>query len=150
MGERLILSPVMLTAVGVWNLVECQVGIIAACAPPMKPALKNLFPRDSLVNLLDSIRDSISKGSRASSTSSRRPYARADSDGSPSFTEDKDHSVFSKVEIDHGLNSDVPHLATPDGIYVRRDLDYGSAERECERDVYKRWIVWHKGEVPER
>ena len=42
---------VLLTAIGTWNFIEVQIGIMAACAPPMRPILSDLVPRQSFINL---------------------------------------------------------------------------------------------------
>ncbi|KAK4170120.1 hypothetical protein QBC43DRAFT_679 [Cladorrhinum sp. PSN259] len=46
----------ILTGIGIWNLVEVQVGIIAACGPTLRPILARIFPFEaatySLMSLL--------------------------------------------------------------------------------------------------
>ncbi|KAK4143923.1 uncharacterized protein C8A04DRAFT_28265 [Dichotomopilus funicola] len=44
----------ILTGIGIWNLVEVQVGIIAACGPTLRPVLGRIFPGDfaSLASML--------------------------------------------------------------------------------------------------
>jgi hypothetical protein len=47
---------VILTGLSVWNLVEVQVGIIAACAPTLRPILNHIIPTESIRSLLGSMR----------------------------------------------------------------------------------------------
>lgn len=42
----------MLTGISIWNLVEVQVGIIAACGPTLRSHLTHLLPTESLVSLI--------------------------------------------------------------------------------------------------
>jgi hypothetical protein len=51
----LIHDPVVLTGLSVWNLVEVQVGIIAACGPTLRPILNHIIPTESIRSLLGSM-----------------------------------------------------------------------------------------------
>ncbi|KAK3384843.1 hypothetical protein B0H63DRAFT_448946 [Podospora didyma] len=44
-----------LTAILVWNLVELQVGIIAACGPTLRVILSHIMPTETLTSLLSSM-----------------------------------------------------------------------------------------------
>jgi hypothetical protein len=52
----LIHDSVILTGLSVWNLVEVQVGIIAACGPTLRPILNHIIPTESIRSLLGSMR----------------------------------------------------------------------------------------------
>lgn len=50
--------------ISIWNLVEVQVGIIAACGPTLRSILTHILPTESLVSLISLPRNSKSKESR--------------------------------------------------------------------------------------
>ncbi|KAH9873704.1 hypothetical protein IAQ61_004330 [Plenodomus lingam] len=47
---------VVLTGLSIWNLVEVQFGIIAACGPTLRPILTHILPTGSIRSLLGSMR----------------------------------------------------------------------------------------------
>ncbi|KAK0714039.1 hypothetical protein B0T26DRAFT_628011, partial [Lasiosphaeria miniovina] len=44
-----------LTAISIWNLVEVQVGIVAACGPTLRVILSHLLPTDAFMSLISSM-----------------------------------------------------------------------------------------------
>ncbi|KAK3361888.1 hypothetical protein B0T24DRAFT_724336 [Lasiosphaeria ovina] len=44
-----------LTAISIWNLVEVQVGIMAACGPTLRVILSHLLPTDAFMSLISSM-----------------------------------------------------------------------------------------------
>ncbi|KAF2826768.1 hypothetical protein CC86DRAFT_416502 [Ophiobolus disseminans] len=46
----------LLTGLSIWNLIEVQIGIIAACGPTLRPILTQLLPTESIRSLLSSMR----------------------------------------------------------------------------------------------
>jgi len=57
----------ILTGLSIWNLVEVQVGIIAACGPTLPSVLSHLLPTDSIKSFVDSFGSSWSRKSKVSS-----------------------------------------------------------------------------------
>jgi hypothetical protein len=62
----LTFTAVIITAISIWNLIEVQVGIIAACGPTLRHIMKETVPRDSLLYLLRSLESGLSRGSKNS------------------------------------------------------------------------------------
>jgi hypothetical protein len=50
------LCSVILTGLSIWNLVEIQVEIIAACGPTLRPILTHILPTEGIRSLLGSMR----------------------------------------------------------------------------------------------
>ena len=47
---------VWITSISVWNLVETQIAIAAACAPTLRPILVELWPSESLSRLIQTLK----------------------------------------------------------------------------------------------
>ncbi|RYP39192.1 hypothetical protein DL767_002300 [Monosporascus sp. MG133] len=56
------LNPI-LTGISIWNLIEVQVGIIAACGPTLRAILTHILPTETIASLISISRSGISKGS---------------------------------------------------------------------------------------
>jgi hypothetical protein len=47
---------VLLTGISIWNLIEVQIGIVAACGPTLRPILTQILPTESIRSLVSSMR----------------------------------------------------------------------------------------------
>ncbi|KAI0135020.1 hypothetical protein F4814DRAFT_6850 [Daldinia grandis] len=53
----------ILTGLSIWNLVEVNVGIVAASGPTLRVILAHALPTDTIMSLVSSVRSNKSKGS---------------------------------------------------------------------------------------
>lgn len=60
-----------------WNLIEVQVGIIATCAALLRPVLREVIPGDSLIALVQSLRNRLSTSRRSQSSQKLPPHSKS-------------------------------------------------------------------------
>ncbi|KAL9089892.1 MAG: hypothetical protein Q9159_002249 [Coniocarpon cinnabarinum] len=113
-----------ITGFTVWNLIEAQVGIVAACAILLRPLFQQILPTDSLKSLVVSIRRRVSNTRLSSKT--HRLGSRDVSDEELVSSRPHMGPAESKAVATHGSGSEVAKnegKVFEDGIYVKRQIE---------------------------
>ncbi|KAL9057050.1 MAG: hypothetical protein Q9162_002598 [Coniocarpon cinnabarinum] len=113
-----------ITGFTVWNLIEAQVGIVAACAILLRPLFQQILPTDSLKSLVVSIRRRVSNTRLSSKT--HRLGSRDVSDEELVSSRPHMGPAESKAVATHGSGSEVAKnegKVFEDGIYVKKQIE---------------------------
>ncbi|KAM0308221.1 hypothetical protein ACHAO8_010203 [Botrytis cinerea] len=108
-----------LTGISVWNLIEVQIGILAACGPTIRPILSDLLPTTSLISLLDSLRNGLSSRNTEPSSveaANGNNYVKTVSDENLV----PNHVYMGRAEIQGNEMELQPHEG--DGIHVKQGV----------------------------
>lgn len=107
---------VTLTGLSLWNLIEVQIGIMAACGPTLRPVLSDLIPRASLISVLDSLKNHLSSGKGSSNESHHNSsYAKTISDENLVNGEYKGRTEISTDDLEMQPRA-------PGAIHVQKDV----------------------------
>ncbi|KAI9666005.1 MAG: hypothetical protein M1821_003940 [Bathelium mastoideum] len=118
----------IITGLSVWNLVEIQVGIIAACAPVLRPVLSDMIPRESIISLLDSLRNRLSSEQRSHqarrSKNSHGTRKLPSNENLPlsTYQETKSNVVAGNALALQRSSESHPKVYEPDEIHVRSQV----------------------------
>jgi hypothetical protein len=95
-----MITTVSLTAISIWNLVEVQVGIMAACGPTLRVILSHMLPTETIMSLISLI-------GRSSRPSSKGSASKEDISAAAKNSGDS----FSKLPSETSVKVQQYHLA---------------------------------------
>jgi hypothetical protein len=128
---------VAFTGLSMWNLIEVQIGIIAACGPSLRPVMKEIFPIASFKKMLETLRDrwaqrrSTSRGLEHTNNLERaREHAKTASEDNL-----VPHGYLGKSTVEAGRRDGDFEMQSlggdkrDNGIYVKKGVWIESSER---------------------